>query len=189
VDDLDAALALGVEVIGLNFWPGSPRLVSDELAAELIDRAQGRARIVGVFVDAPLERLLHLQHTFGIAIQLHGSEPDATLLALLPEGYRAVRLRDEADVARALASPGSAILIDAAGPQPGGTGLLADATLAAQVCRARDTWLAGGLGPDNVRARIEKLAPFGVDVASGVESSPGIKDHRAMEAFVRAVRG
>lgn len=178
-----------MEVIGINFWSSSPRFVSDETAAELIDRAKGRARVVGVFVDAPLERLLHVQRTLGITLQLHGSEPDATLLALLPDAYRAVRLRDETDVARALASPGECVLIDAAGPQPGGTGLLADEALAAHVCRARRTWLAGGLRPDNVRARIGSLAPFGVDVASGVESAPGIKDHRAMEAFVRAVRG
>lgn len=177
-----------MEVIGLNFWPGSPRFVSDETAAELVARAKGRARIVGVFVDAPLERLLHVQRTMGITIQLHGREPDETLIALLPDAYRAVRLRDEADVTRALGSLGDCVLVDAAGPQPGGTGLLADEALAARVCRERSTWLAGGLRPDNVRARIDLLAPFGVDVASGIESSPGIKDHRAMEAFVRAVR-
>jgi phosphoribosylanthranilate isomerase len=189
-EDVDAALTLGVQAIGLNFWARSPRYVDATTARRLAERIGGRARIVGVFVDAPLEDMIAMRDAVGLdAVQLHGAEPDEVLRALLPHAYRAVRLAGAADVARALAAPGDEVLIDAAGALPGGTGQLADAELAARVAAGRRTWLAGGLSSANVAARIAAVMPYGLDVASGVESAPGLKDAARMEAFVRAVRG
>jgi phosphoribosylanthranilate isomerase len=190
-EDVDACLALGVEAVGLNFWPRSPRAVSAERAAELAERARGRARIVGVFVGAVEDELRRAMDTVGLdAVQLHGDEPDALLVSLSPRAYRAVRLSGPDDVARALRTPGDEVLVDAfrAG-QPGGTGVVLDAELARAVTSRRRTWLAGGLTPANVAERIALTSPFGVDAASGVEASPGIKDPAAVERFVRAVRG
>lgn len=190
-EDVETCLALGVEAIGLNFWPRSPRAVTLEVAAPLAERARGRARVVGVFVDAGEDELRATMDAVGLdSVQLHGSEPDALLLALSPRAYRAVRLRGPDDVARALRTPGDEVLIDAfAASAPGGTGQLLDAELARAVTSQRRTWLAGGLTPDNVAERIALTSPFGVDVASGVEASPGVKDPAAIERFVRAVRG
>lgn len=190
VEDAERAVALGVEAIGINLWPGSSRFVDLERAKALVDVVAGRARTVGVFVDASLEALVRARERTGLDVhQLHGNEPDAVLSAFLPHAYRAVRLKSEEDVERARAALGEEVLVDAFVPQvPGGTGLLVDLALARRVTEVRSAWLAGGLTPENVGAAIEATLPFGVDVASGVESAPGIKDPRRMEAFVRAVR-
>lgn len=190
-EDVEACVRLGVEVIGLNFWSGSPRCVDAARGARLARHAQGRVRVVGVFVDAGEDEIRRTVADVGLdGVQLHGSEPDALLSALGPAAYRAVRLRDEHDVSRALAAPGEVVLVDAFdAAAPGGTGVLTDLALAAKVAASRRTWLAGGLRAANVAARIETVRPFGVDVASGVERAPGIKDLAALEAFVHAARG
>lgn len=191
VEDAEHAVRLGVEAVGINLWAGSRRYVDLDVAKALVDAIAGRARTVGVFVDASLDDLRRARALTGLdVLQLHGSEPDAVLSALLPHAYRAVRLRGEADVERACTALGEEVLVDAFVPQmPGGTGVLADLTLARRVTELRMAWLAGGLTPENVGPAIDEVQPYGVDVASGVESAPGVKDPRAMEAFVRAVRG
>lgn len=195
-DDAEHAIALGVDAIGLNLWPRSPRSLPLDAARSLLEAIAHRVRVVAVVVDAEVQEIATL-HAAGFEwIQLHDFEPregsglSAAMEAALPRAYRAFRLKGLDDVARALAAPGDEVLIDAhAASAPGGTGELADEDLARQVITARRTWLAGGLRPENVRARVASLSPFGVDVASGVESAPGLKDPALVEAFVRAVRG
>lgn len=188
LDDALACVQAGANALGLNFWPRSKRRVTFEVAAQIARAVD--VRLVAVVVDASPDELARIR-AIGVAwIQLHGAEPPAALEALLPHAYKALHVETEADVEDALSWPGDELLVDARTAElPGGTGLRADWRLAERVAARRPTWLAGGLDPDNVASAIEAVAPMGVDVASGVESSPGQKDLAKVEAFVRACRG
>jgi phosphoribosylanthranilate isomerase len=190
VEDAELCASLGVERIGLNFWRGSSRRCALEAARGIVERVGERVEIVAVTVDATDDELLAIRDV-GIAhVQLHGDEADARLTSSPMLAYKAVRLEDARSVVRAITVPGDEVLIDAFVPGvPGGSGASIDHALASQVVARRRTWLAGGLTSENVRAAIDMLAPYGVDVASGVESAPGLKDEARVRAFVSAVRG
>lgn len=190
LEDAEHALSLGVEAIGLNFWPGSKRRCELGVAREIVERVGERARVVAVVVDAPLAEIAEIRERTGIEwVQLHGDEDAAFARAVLPRAYQAVRATGAEGLRAALAVPGIEVLLDASVPgEKGGTGVVADWALAARVARERPLWLAGGLVPENVGAAIEAVRPMGVDVASGVECAPGVKDPARVEAFVRAVR-
>lgn len=188
LDDALACVQAGADALGLNFWPKSQRRVSLEVAAQIA--AAVDVRLVAVVVDASEAELVRIRAAGVPWIQLHGAEPRAALEALLPQAYKALHVETDADVADALSWPGEELLVDARTAElPGGTGRQADWALAREVALRRPTWLAGGLRPDNVVAAVEAVRPMGVDVASGVESSPGRKDLAKVEAFVRACRG
>lgn len=191
VEDATRCVALGVEALGVNVWPGSPRAVSLRAARAIARAVADRARVVLVLVDAGPAEIARARAETGIAwAQLHGDEPPEAVRAAMPCAMKAVRLATEEDVEAALGAPGLEVLLDArVEGQRGGTGVLAPFALAARVARARPTWLAGGLTPDNVAGAIAAVRPLGVDVASGVESAPGVKDPARLEAFVAAVRG
>ena len=189
--DVDVCIALGVDAIGVNMWPRSSRYVEPAAARSIAAHVAGRARVVMIFVDAPTDEIARLRRETSIAwAQLHGDESDDAVRASSPCAYKAVRLEGADTVGRARAIPGDEILVDAYVPGvAGGSGARADWSLAARVAAERPTWLAGGLTPANVREAIDAVGPIGVDVASGVESAPGVKDPRKLEAFVRAARG
>lgn len=189
-EDARLAVALGVDAIGVNLWAGSRRAVSLEVAREIAEAVGERARVVLVLVDAAPGELERARARTGVRwAQLHGHEPSGVVRAALPWAMKAVPLGGEEDVRAAIEAPGIEVLVDARVPgQLGGTGVLAPLALAARVARARPTWLAGGLRPENVARAIAEVAPLGVDVASGVESSPGLKDEALLRAFVAAVR-
>lgn len=193
VDDALACVDAGVDRLGLNFVPASPRLVDVESAREIVSAVRHRAEVFAVVADLTLERANELRASTGIDwLQLHGDEPDESVLALGPQALKAVRLGDERDVARALAVPGRLVLVDAKVPHAlGGTGASPPVELAARVARARPTIVAGGLSPDNVARWIELVRPAGVDVASGVEDvhDRRRKAHDSVRRFVSAVRG
>lgn len=188
--DAEHCLALGVDALGLNFWAQSRRRCDEQIAQQIVRAAAGRARVVAVTVDMPLTEVRALKRRLGIEwVQLHGEESEDDLRALLPHAYRALKETGELGVARARAAAGIEILVDASVPGvPGGSGVRADWEMAARIARQRPTWLAGGLTPDNVASAVSVIAPLGVDVASGVERAPGIKDGARVEAFVRAAR-
>lgn len=193
-DDAARVAAMAVDFIGLNFWPRSKRYVAPERASELAvaARAAGPAKLVGVFVDTDAAEVAAiLAHVELDIIQLHGDESAAQLAAIatLRPIWKVVAARDLAAVAEL--SPADAILLDTPSPERGGTGQPFDWSIA-RAARAlhpsRLLVLAGGLRPDNVAAAIAEVEPWGVDVASGVESAPGIKDPAKLAAFVAAVR-
>lgn len=189
LEDAELCASLGVERLGLNFWAGSVRRCTHEAARAIVERFGERLDIVAVTVDATEDELLAISRLGIRTAQLHGDEPDAAFASLPMAGYKAVRLRDEAAVERALSAPGEEVLVDAfVAGLPGGSGTSIDHALAARVVSRRRTWLAGGLTPENVAAAIAALRPVGVDVASGVELAPGIKDEARVRAFVNAVR-
>ena len=181
---------LGVESIGVNLVPESPRRV-DEATAKAVVRAVGdRVLVVAVVAWSGLEELRTLRDRTGVGcLQLHGDVPDAALEELLPHAYRAVPVARADDVVLAGQAPGEYVMVDAkVDGALGGTGHTFDWRLVVELARKRKLVLAGGLRPENVARAIALVHPFCVDVASGVESAPGIKDLDRVRAFVDAVR-
>ena len=196
-EDAAHAVACGAEAIGINFFRGSPRFVPEEAAREIVRSVADRAEVVGVFVDEPPEAVVALCGRLGIRrVQLHGDESrgDASRIPLWR--MKAVHADRTPDLPALLAYPCEAFLFDAGGKGAyGGTGRelawgelgerfpgVADAPGPGA---ARKPWfLAGGLTPSNVERAILAARPFGVDVASGVESSPGRKDPGKVMVFI-----
>lgn len=195
VEDAVGCMEAGVDAIGINLVPESPRCVDRTTARSLSDAIARHARpvlSVGVTADLDLSTLRALRDELGLGcLQLHGEEPAEVLEGLLPHAYKAVRVATEDDVARAERYPGEYLLVDAKiDGALGGTGVLVDPALVAPLATRRRLTLAGGLTPDNVGQAIRAVRPWAVDVASGVErpGAPGKKDLGRVAAFVAAVR-
>jgi phosphoribosylanthranilate isomerase len=184
----DALLCIeaGADAIGLNFWPGSPRCIDVANAGSIVAVCRDRAQMVGVFVDFSLDRIRRILRATGLEwAQLHGNEPPELVAKLLPEAYKAIGVEDRASIEVARRYPGEHLLLDASVPgMRGGTGRTFDWEVAAAVAKERKLTLAGGLTPDNVAEAIRAVKPFRVDVASGVESSPGRKDPALVRRFI-----
>lgn len=186
----------GADMLGFLFYPASPRSVHPDQAAAMISEIRHEfpsIRCVGVFVNEPLERVRRLVAQCGLdMVQLHGEESPTEVNVLMAEGIPVIkgfRLRD-ATVLEVMALYRPAVyLVDAYVPgQLGGTGQRCAWDVAA---RARDhgpLMLAGGLTPENVAEAICTVHPWGVDVASGVETAPGRKDPERVRGFIRNVR-
>ncbi len=196
---MDAALKAGADMVGLVFFPPSPRSVSLTEGAALAARARGQARVVALTVDAD-DTLLD-----GIAaqvkpdlLQLHGKETPARISEVRSRTgipvMKALPVAEAADLdaVPVYAAVAERILFDARPPKdatrPGGHGRAFDWTLLARVPRDRPIMLSGGLNPENVAAAIRTVRPDAVDVSSGVERSPGVKDAARIAAFVTNAR-
>ena len=179
------AVQQGATAVGFVFWPHSPRAVTPERAAEIVAELPSSITTVGVFVNEPIDGICAVMRTTGIgAVQLHGDEPPAYADALGWPLIRAVSV-DEVDEACSAWSEETALLLDSIDPvRRGGTGAAIDWTVAADIARRRRIVLAGGLTPENVSRAIFAVRPFGVDVSSGVESSPGVKDFDKVTRFI-----
>ncbi|WP_408589926.1 phosphoribosylanthranilate isomerase [Novosphingobium sp.] len=198
-DTLDAAVAARADYIGLVFFAKSPRNVDPALAAALANRAAGKVRVVGLFVDPQPAFLSEVLAQVPLdVLQLHGKEDAATLARIQAETgrevWKAIGVRKRADLAAAKTFIGAAdrILYDAKPPEgadlPGGTGLRIDWDLLRGVSHPLPWMLAGGLDPANVGKAIGLTGATAVDVSTGVESAPGIKDAGRIAAFCAAVR-
>ena len=188
----DALLAadLGASAIGLIFWPGSSRVVDVETARAIIAALPPFVTAVGVFVNQPREEVLRVAESVGLgAVQLHGDEDPAWYAAFPRRVIKAVPVGDRFDHAGlARVPPNATVLLDAHDPvRRGGTGRVIDWTAAAAAARTRPVILSGGLTAANVGAAVESVHPYAVDVASGVESAPGIKDATKLRAFFSAL--
>ena len=190
VADAELCVAAGADAIGLNFYPRSPRCVSVDSARTIAASVKGRVLIVGVFVDASFETIAETIREVGLGcVQLHGDEPPELLARFLPHAYKAIRVRDQRSIEDAQRYGGEHVLLDAFVPgEPGGTGRTFAWELAAGLARKRRVTLAGGLVPGNVAAAIAAVRPYAVDVASGVERAPGIKDEALVRAFITAAK-
>ena len=187
VADAVACVEAGADLLGVNFVASSPRRIDPASARQIIDAIRGRAEVVGVVAGWPEARLRRLREDVGLDwLQLHGDEPPALLEALAPLAFKALRLGDADDAADAARYGGELLLLDAkVAGKLGGTGQTVDATLAAPIARTRRVLLAGGLCPENVATAVRAVRPWGVDVASGVESRTGVKDLAKVAAFVQ----
>jgi phosphoribosylanthranilate isomerase len=198
LEDALRAVEAGADLLGFNFYPPSPRYISPPDCARLVAGLHSRGAqvlAVGVFVNQPVENILPVLEACGLELaQLSGDEPPEALDDLHGRGFKALRpgpgeaaLRQAACYARRGLPP--ALLVDAHSPgQYGGTGQTGNWEVARRVAAAYPLLLAGGLRPENVARAVRAVRPWGVDVASGVEALPGLKDFQRMQAFVRSVR-
>lgn len=194
-EDALAAIECGADALGFNFFPGSKRYVKPEQTLEWITGLPGTCSRVAVVVNAEPQLLERLRGAGCFeALQLHGDEPpEACRQPGFKQVIRAVRTTDDASLRHALEHPAKWLLLDAAvAGTYGGTGRTIDWKLAAAFTlenRDRAVILAGGLDADNVVKAIRLVRPRAVDVAGGVESSPGRKDAAKMRAFMAAAKG
>ncbi|MFC7395943.1 phosphoribosylanthranilate isomerase [Chelatococcus sp. GCM10030263] len=198
-DTMAAALDAGADLIGLVFFPKSPRFVSLETARGLAAQAHGRAGVVALTVDLDDAALAAIVDAISPDIlQLHGSETPERVAEIQRRFGRpvmkAVAVAEAGDLARArnYAAVADHILLDAKPPRgavlPGGNGLPFDHRLVVGLDLGRSFMVSGGLGPETVAEAIRLLHPWGVDVSSGVEGAPGEKDPARIRAFVAAAR-
>jgi phosphoribosylanthranilate isomerase len=193
--DAQLAVQAGAWAVGLIFWPHSPRRCEPDDAAEIAAALRRRAEIVGVFVNATLEHVAQTADAVGLTmLQLHGDEgPAYCAEAARRTGcqvIKAARVRSRADIQALAPFHIDYHLLDSyVAGVPGGTG----ETFSWEIARAHrgsvPVILSGGLNPTNVAGAVAAVKPFAVDVASGVESSPGRKSPAKLEAFAAAVKG
>ncbi|QEH33019.1 N-(5'-phosphoribosyl)anthranilate isomerase [Aquisphaera giovannonii] len=206
-DEAASCIAAGADWIGLNFHPGSPRFLDPDRSGEIVSAIGSPERAVGLFVNRPAAEVARVAARLGIStVQLHGDEPPEDLVALTHlRIVRAFRLGRPEDVeamagyldrARSLGRVPDAVLVDAlVAGVAGGTGTVVAGPVLDRLASMATSdslppmILAGGLNPENVRGRVDRVRPWMVDVASGVESGPGRKDPRLVAAFIRAARG
>lgn len=191
-EDVAVAVAAGADCVGFVLYEKSPRYVSIERLAALADLVPAGIRRVGVVVNAAAATVAQAVARGRLdVIQFHGDEADRDVAAFrLAEAWRAVSLREPADVERAAGLAGTVLVVDGGGTAGrGGTGTLCDWDLAARLARQRRVLLAGGLRPENVADAVRQVQPWGVDVSSGVEAAPGVKDPELVRRFVAAARG
>lgn len=197
-EDLELAIALGADLVGLNFHPPSPRYLERDRAAALAARARGRVGVVGVFVDRPRAEVEAIDAAVGLdLLQFHGGEgPDD----LAPFGARAVKVLRLAPGER----PAAAALAATFAAHPAAWGFLVDVrheslhggtgrswswdAVAGADAGGRPLLVAGGIRPDNAAAALAASGAAGLDVCSGVESAPGVKDRALLEGLFRAAR-
>jgi phosphoribosylanthranilate isomerase len=195
--DAENAIDAGAHLLGFNFWPGSKRYVDPESASCWLRTLSTLAVRVGLFVNPALDEVRRVVGEGLVdVVQLHGDETAefcGEVGALGVRVLRAVRVRDSVAGSRAIeTAPGREVLIDAAVEGAfGGTGVSLNLDLASELVRqhpGRRVLLAGGLTPLNVALAVRTVRPSGVDVASGVESAPGVKDTGLVREFCREVR-
>ena len=192
--DADSLVALGVDALGVNFWPCSKRFLSQEQASWLSDLA-GKILRVGVFVNESVELPLRLvREGYLDVVQLHGDETPAYAAPFRNAGIpfiKAIGVKTRADLARATDYGASAILLDAHAPGIyGGTGEVFDWEVASDFRRLHPQLpiiLAGGIVPENAGLAAMSVKPTALDIASGAEISPGIKDFQKIAAFLTAL--
>ena len=189
--DAELAANLGASALGFIFWPGSPRSVSAATAKAIVEGVPANVLKVGVFVDQPAVEVAQVMDLVGLDVaQLHGHESPEYCRQLMASNRRifkavapengAVNI-DEVD-------PEIVVLVDAHDPDRfGGTGKTVNWDSAREIAATRKTILAGGLNAANIKLAVRTVRPYGVDVSSGVESAPGIKDPIRLRSFFEAL--
>lgn len=187
VEDAQAAVEAGADALGFVFYPPSPRHVTPEQAAHIILKLPPFVTTVGLFVDVAFDTVNDLAARCGLdRIQLHGRETPAFCHQVKQPVIKAFRIKNAESLVHLPGYAVSAYLLDAhvEGALPGGTGASFAWELAARAKPYGPVILAGGLTPENVAAAIAQTRPYGVDVSTGVECAPGIKDHRKICEFI-----
>jgi phosphoribosylanthranilate isomerase len=193
-DDAVAAMDMGADLLGFNFYPDSPRYVTPEKAERIINKLPGFMDTAGVFVNASVEQIHKTKAVCPLDwVQLHGDEDPTFCRSLLTHNVKtmkAIRVKNQKDIESANSFFTDAVLLDAFDPDKyGGTGLTFDWNIIGHI--SKRVFLAGGINPDNAAAAVE-LGVYGIDVCSGIELRPGKKDHRKMRKLfdnIRHIRG
>lgn len=187
-EDAELAASLGASFVGFVLWQDSPRAATLDTVRQITSSLPTTVTPVGVFVDPTADEVMAAADAGIQMAQIHSAAPSFLRGVTIPV-VRAVHLAIdridgvEPDIADDL------VLLDAHDPvKHGGTGKTVDWRRAALIAKSRRVILAGGLTPSNVRQAISEVRPYAVDVASGVESEPGIKDHGLLRAFMAAAK-
>lgn len=193
--DAQHANECGADSIGFNFYAGSKRYISPVLAAAIVEPVGMRVEKIGVFVNASVKEIVEIEDAVQLdTVQLHGDETPEFIEELRGESdatiIKAVRIVPDFDPNGVLEHRADAILLDAfSKDERGGTGETFDWEIARHVVElVGQVYLAGGLTPENVAEAIRVVGPYAVDVASGVETSPGVKDRDKVAAFIKAAK-
>ena len=192
LEDAEAAVEAGASALGFVFWPDSPRFVDPHRARAIVAQLPPFVTTVGVFVNQPAAYINGVASLVGLGVvQLHGEEAVDDLVHVERPVLKAIAVTGGAEPGGVDAWPAAVtLLLDVQDTEKrGGTGRTIDWTVAGRIAARRRAMLAGGLTPDNVAEAVERVRPFGLDVSSGVERSPGIKDHGRIHAFFEAVHG
>ncbi|MHC4461081.1 MAG: phosphoribosylanthranilate isomerase [Planctomycetota bacterium] len=189
-EDAAAAVDMGADLLGFNFYPKSPRFVSQQKAMDIISKLPGFIDTVGVFVNASFEQIQETINQCQLNwVQLHGDEDPQfcqLFLSLNVKTMKALRVKDRNDIQQAENFFTDAILLDAFNPEKyGGTGLTFDWNIVGHI--GKRVFLAGGINPDNAPEAI-KLGVYGIDVCSGIEAEPGKKEHKKMKKLFENIR-
>ena len=191
-EDAHAAVMFGASAVGMILAPGTQRTVGLDAGRAIMDAVPPAVWRVGVFVSPSPEAVAEAIAACGLThVQLHGTFDIAALRTAAPGTplLESVRVDGAAALARARVSSADMVLLDAAVPgQHGGTGTVFDWTMLERAPLGRDFILAGGLTPDNVDEAVRRASPRIVDVSSGVESAPGVKDHGLIARFITQAR-
>lgn len=194
IQDAHAAVDSGADALGFIFVPDTPRYVVPETVKRIICELPPFITTVGVFADAPLEAVSETIKLCGLsAAQLHGSEtPDdcnAIATRCRVPVIKAFRVKDRHSLSSIPEYKASAYLLDTyVKGKKGGTGEIFNWDLAAEAKKYGRIIIAGGLTPENVAQAVQHVGPYAVDVGSGVESSPGRKDHAKIRAFIENIK-
>ncbi|MGE5294322.1 MAG: phosphoribosylanthranilate isomerase [Solirubrobacterales bacterium] len=189
-DDAMAAMDMGADLLGFNFYPKSPRYIKPAKAADIVKRLPAFIDVSGVFVNSTLEQIREIAGMCQLDwIQLHGDETTDFCKWLAYDSVKtmkALRVKDVADLQRVDNYFTDAVLLDTYNAERyGGTGLTFDWNIIGHI--AKRVFLAGGITPENA-AEAVGLGVYGIDVCSGVEASPGKKDHKKMKALFDSIR-
>jgi phosphoribosylanthranilate isomerase len=190
LDDALVAVAAGADALGFVFFEKSPRNVDPEQAAAIIAQLPPFVQVVGLFVNAPLDLVNETADRCGLdIIQLHGDETPAYCDLVRRRVMKVFRVRGMESLAPIADYRVSAYLLDAYSPNAyGGTGSVFNWDCAIAAKQHGPVVLAGGLDPENVASAVAKVRPYGVDVSSGVEASPGKKDAELVRRFVEQAK-
>jgi phosphoribosylanthranilate isomerase len=190
LEDALAAVRLGADAIGFNFWPGSKRYVPPARARAIVRRLPTFVSAVGVFVDPTCDEVRRAADASGIVLaQLHGDETPELCLEMPLPVLKAIRVADARSLLQIASYDVRGFVLDTPSTGYGGSGKAFDWSLVAEVAQEMHMVLAGGLTPENVAEAVRTARPWAVDVASGVESSPGVKDEEKMRRFIEAAKG
>ena len=187
--DAELAAGLGASALGFVFWPNSPRYVDVETAKGIAANLPANVLKVGVFVDQPVEEVARIMDEVGLDVaQLHGHESPEYCRELKRTIFKSVGMTDNGSVHIDDFDSDVVLLVDAHDPTRfGGTGKTVNWDSAREIAATRRTILAGGLNTANVKLAVRSVRPYGVDVSSGVESSPGVKDPMRLRTFFEAL--
>jgi len=189
-EDAVLAVELGAAALGFVFWPRSPRVVTADRVREITDGLPPFVSRVGVFVNASQAAILATATEAGLTcIQLHGDEDASAYVDMPLPVIKALPVGEGFSLSAVQDLPSRVtVLLDAHDPaRRGGTGRVIEWTVAAAAARLRPVILSGGLNPENVKSATATVRPYAVDVSSGVESAPGIKDETRLRAFFAAL--
>ena len=184
------AMDCGADWLGFNFYPDSPRYVEPSKAKEILREIPPSIAKVGVFVNEPQDKVadLALELTLDM-LQFHGDETPEYCNAFGRPWYKAFRFQEEGELQQIPLYETDWVLVDSYVEKAfGGTGMVSNWDLARKAGAKKKLILSGGLKPENIEIALEAVKPAAVDVASGVEASPGIKDHYKMEEFIKRVK-